>query len=264
MKKTISTILLIAIFFSITAVPAYAEEYSSQTEYTKAKDFVANINFDFFFSSSDLGEDVIADLKNIQDYITSHREYTMDDLCDLVEPAKTRVNANHATKYDYSSLLPTSKDVLNAKEKEVFNSNPIYGLSVLLQASYANSQEKGRFGSNTWATNGDAFRHALWNALGTQFTSESYMRRFATAHETGSSDYDPNSIDTKMDLRNNATGRSLVKSMDLPSNPPNGMVIPYLISNNIATATKNGKLVRFVVAGVQYSMLRATNSATTN
>ena len=87
MKKTISTILLIAIFFSITAVPAYAEEYSSQTEYTKAKDFVANINFDFFFSSSDLGEDVIADLKNIQDYITSHREYTMDDLCDLVEPA---------------------------------------------------------------------------------------------------------------------------------------------------------------------------------
>lgn len=52
--------------------------------------------------------------------------------------------------------------------------------------------------------------------------------------------------------------------MDLPSNPPNGMVIPYLISNNIATATKNGKLVRFVVAGVQYSTLRATNSATTN
>lgn len=149
MKKTVSTILLIAIFFSIAAVPAYAEEYSSQTEYTKAKDFVANINFDFFFSSSDLGEDVIADLKNIQDYITSHRDYTMDDLCDLVEPAKTRVNANHATKYDYSSLLPTSKDVLNAKEKEVFNSNPIYGLSVLLQASYANSQEKGRFGSNT-------------------------------------------------------------------------------------------------------------------
>ena len=124
MKKTVSTILLIAIFFSIAAVPAYAEEYSSQTEYTKAKDFVANINFDFFFSSSDLGEDVIADLKNIQDYITSHRDYTMDDLCDLVEPAKTRVNANHATKYDYSSLLPTSKDVLNAKEKEVFNSNP--------------------------------------------------------------------------------------------------------------------------------------------
>lgn len=69
MKKTVSTILLIAIFFSIAAVPAYAEEYSSQTEYTKAKDFVANINFDFFFSSSDLGEDVIADLKNIQDYI---------------------------------------------------------------------------------------------------------------------------------------------------------------------------------------------------
>ena len=105
------------------AASSHAEEYSSQTEYTKAKDFVANINFDFFFSSSDLGEDVIADLKNIQDYITSHRDYTMDDLCDLVEPAKTRVNANHATKYvnkthnidrvefAYSSGTTVSKEV---------------------------------------------------------------------------------------------------------------------------------------------------------
>ena len=131
-------------------------------------------------------------------------------------------------------------------------------------AEYANSQEEGRFGSNTWATNGDAFRHGLWNALGAHFTSQSYMEKFATAHETGSPDYNANSIDTQMDLKNNATGRSLVKTMDLPSNPPNGMVIPYLISNNIATATKNGKLVRFVVKGVQYSSLRATNSATTN
>ena len=119
MKKTVSTILLIAIFFSIAAVPAYAEEYSSQTEYTKAKDFVANINFDFFFSSSDLGEDVIADLKNIQDYITSHRDYTMDDLCDLVEPAKTRVNANHATKYDYCSLNYNTTQYKEALHEEV-------------------------------------------------------------------------------------------------------------------------------------------------
>lgn len=264
MKKTVPTVLLLVFCLLFATVTASAAEDSKQAEYAKARDFVANIDFDFFLTSSDLGDDIIADLNNIQDYITSHRDYTMDDLCAIVEPANVNISSSYGTRYDYSSLLPTSKDFLNDEEKAVFNSNPIYGLSVLLQASYANSQELGRFGSNTWATNGDAFRHALWNALGTHFTSESYMQRFATAHETGSPDYDPNSIDTKMDLKNNATGRSLVKSMDLPSNPPNGMMIPYLISNNIATATENGKLVRFVVAGVQYSTLRPTDSATTN
>lgn len=264
MRKFVSAIFLIAVCFSIFVVPVSAEEYSVQSEYERARDFVSNIDFDFFLSLPDLGDDVIADLKNIQNYITTHNNYTMTDICELTEPANTDSNIVLYTRYDYSSLLPTSKDLLNDEEKEVFNSNPAYGLSVLLQASYANSQEQSRFGSNTWATNGDAFRHALWNALGAHFTSESYMCRFATAHETGASGYNPNSIDTKMDLRNNASGRSLVKSMDLPSNPPNGMVIPYLISNNIATATKNGKLVRFVVGGVQYNTLKATDSATTN
>ena len=264
MKKIISMFLIFAMSITLFVCPVSAETQSYQNEYLEAEKYIANIDFNYFYNSTNIGDDVKKDLKRIQEFISAKEKYTIEDLNTVIEPANTNINNSSRAGYDYSKLLPTSKDVLNANEKVVFNSNPAYGLSVLLQASYANSQEAGRFGSNTWATNGDAFRHALWNALGAHFTSQSYMERFATAHETGSSDYNANSIDTQMDLKNNASGRSLVKSMVLPSNPPNGMVIPYLISNNIATATKNGKLVRFVVNGVQYSTLRATNSATTN
>ena len=52
--------------------------------------------------------------------------------------------------------------------------------------------------------------------------------------------------------------------MSLPSNPPNGMIIPYLISNNIASATANGQLVRFVVGGVQHNALMVTDLSTAN
>lgn len=44
----------------------------------------------------------------------------------------------------------------------------------------------------------------------------------------------------------------------------NGMVIPYLISEGIAGATTNGKVVRFYAAGKIYNSLIATDSSTTN
>lgn len=132
---------------------------------------------------------------------------------------------------------------------------------VLAQADYANKSEKGVFGSNSWGTNGDAYRHALWNAMGAKGVGDSYMAAFATAHETGSAGYNPNSIDTQMDLKNNAKGRELLKSMKFPSRPPNGMTIPYIIRNEIAKAVANGKMVRFVSGGKQYSYLMPTNSS---
>lgn len=263
MKKAITIILLLTLCISTVIVPVSAT-IDTTKKYDEAKKFISNIDFDYYYNLTDLGDDVKNDLKNIEEYVSSHSNYTMEDLNEIIVPADENESRLTRASYDYTKLLPTSKDMLNNQEKEIFNSNSAYGLSVLLQGSYANSQELSRFGSNTWGTNGDAFRHAVWNALGTYYTSESYMKKFATAHETGSADYDANSVDTKMDLQNNASGRSLFKSMNLPSDSPNGMAIPNLISNNIATATKNGKLVRFVVSGVQYSTLRATNSATSN
>lgn len=245
------------------AQPQLCDPYTDP-EAVIAVEFVSKIDFEFYLSYPGLGEDIISDLTNIHNYITSHKYYTISDLNKLIEPVKKSNERNPRTRYDYSTLLPSSKIDLNDEETEVFNSNPIFGLFVLLQAAYANDQELCRFGSNTLGTNGDAFRHALWNALGTYYSSESYMQSFATAHETGSAYYNPNSVETQMDLYNNSMGRTLVSYMNLPSDPPNGMTIPYLMGNYIASATAYGLLVRFVVGGVTYSTYRPTNSATTN
>lgn len=262
-KKIYSLLFLTVCFFTFV-LPVSAEEHPLQKEYDDAVKLISTIDFEYYTNSSTLGDDVKNDLERIQEYVSTHEQYTIEDLNAIIEPADTNQKSKSLSDYDYTKFLPTSKDVLNAEEKEIFNSNPAYGLSVLLQASYANDQEASRFGSNTWATNGDAFRHALWNALGTHYTSEAYMESFATAHETGSLHYNADSIDTKMDLQNNAAGRSLVQDMKLPVNPPNAMVIPYLISNNIAAATENGELVRFFANGVQYDVLISTDSATKN
>ena len=51
---------------------------------------------------------------------------------------------------------------------------------------------------------------------------------------------------------------------ELKSRPPNGMTIPYIIRNEIAKAVANGKMVRFVSGGKQYSYLMPTNSSSKN
>ncbi len=52
----------------------------------------------------------------------------------------------------------------------------------------------------------DALRHAYWSALMTRRTSAAFAERFATAHETGSSN---RPAATAMDQHNNAIGRAL-------------------------------------------------------
>jgi hypothetical protein len=60
----------------------------------------------------------------------------------------------------------------------------------------------------------DAYRHAFWNSINSRDISSEDAKKFADAHETGSTsynsksdDYDP--IATKMDLHNNWVGRQI-------------------------------------------------------
>ncbi len=229
-------------------------------------DYFNSFDFEECYISETLGEGIKYSLRKIEAYINEHNYYTIDDLNTVAEPIDVeRLSyTKSSASYDYSCLLPNSETLLNSQEIEIFNSNPAWGAVILVQADYANRMEKQFFGGNTWATNGDAFRHALWNAMGARGTSDSYMEAFATAHETGSPQYDPNNIDTQMDLYNNEMGRELLKNMTFPSRPANGMTIPYVIWNNIANAVANGQMRRFVANGTQYTYLIPTNSSSTN
>lgn len=243
-----------------------AESLYGNTEQHNIIRYFRSFDFSACYESKTLGQDVKEDLKKVETYIFQNGNPSLQELNEIVgkiEETNTPIT-RAATSYDYSRFLPVSEGQLNSKEKQVFNQNPSAGLIVLAQADYANKSEKQVFGSNSWATNGDAYRHALWNAMGAKGVGDSYMAAFATAHETGSAGYNPNSIDTQMDLKNNAKGRELLKSMKFPSRPPNGMTIPYIIRGEIAKAVANGKMVRFVSGGKKYTYLMPTNSSSKN
>lgn len=263
MKKFLLLFVSICIMLS-TAMSASAISISSMSNETM--DYFNSFDFEECYTSETLSNGVKDRLRTIEAYISEHSYYTLDDLNQIVDTidATKVISVASTESYDYSTLLPDSENKLNAQEIEIFNSNPTWGAVVLVQADYANRMEAQLFGSNTWATNGDAFRHALWNAMGARGTSDSYMESFATAHETGSTQYDPNSIDTQMDLHNNEMGRELLKGMSFPSRPANGMTIPYIIRTGIATAVANGQMKRFVANGARYDYLIPTNSSSSN
>jgi Skp family chaperone for outer membrane proteins len=270
-KFSIALCLMLAIAMcslSIVNTAALSMLSADVADNSDLKTKIGYIDFSYCYKSKTLGEDVKQDLKNVEKYIKQTKKYSLSDLNKLIKKAdKASFDTYSISKgTDYSKYLPTSKVQLNSYEKKVFNSNPTYGMVVLVQADYANKQEKNRFGSNTMGTNGDAFRHALWNAMGARGTSVKYMEQFATAHEKGSRNYNPRSVDTQMDLKNNAIGRNLLKSMKFPNRPPNGMTIPFIITTNIANAVNSGKMVRYVDVKKQkkYNKLIKTNSSSKN
>lgn len=264
--KKFSAFLIAACIASTMVSSVSAESISRKTEQHNIIAYLRSFDFSACYESETLGQDVKENLKKVENYISQNENPSLQELNGIVGKIE-ETNApitRAAASYDYSKYLPVSEDQLNSKEKEIFNQNPVAGLIVLIQADYANRSEKGVFGSNSWGTNGDAYRHSLWNAMAVEGVGDSYMAAFATAHETGSPGYDPNSIDTQMDLRNNAKGRELYKTMEFPSRPPNGMTITYIIRNEIAKAVADGKMVRFVSGGKQYSYLMPTNSSSKN
>ena len=259
MKKKLFSILIAAAcvvcsnVMSVTSTSAASMDEIAYTtvqssEYTDAKEFISKIDFAECYDIPNLDPELKSDLQAVENFVSTHTHYTMEEINSLVQPATQSQSMSFNNRrdllksgYDYSKLVPDSKSHLNAEDRKVFNSNPTLGLIVLVQGSYANSSEKNRFGNNTWATNGDAYRHALWNALGTYYAGSTYMASFATAHEKGASNYNPSSVDTKMDLQNNKSGRSLITSGFIPSNPKDNGLVSYEISKKVASAAKKRK-----------------------
>lgn len=134
---------------------------------------------------------------------------------------------------------------LNSKEKALYNQSPTKGLRCMQAGVTATSAAKSRFTSSVLHNgNGDAFRHAFWNALMVKLTGSSWASKWATAHEDGATNQP--SIEKSMDLSNNSYGRSLAGRV---GNVPDHVYIDQLLLD-----VKNGKLKR-----ISSNKLVATN-----
>ena len=108
MKKIISMFLIFAMSVTLFVCPVSAETQSYQNEYLEAEKYIANIDFNYFYNSTNIGDDVKKDLKRIQEFISAKEKYTIEDLNTVIEPANTNINNSSRAGYDYSKLLPTS------------------------------------------------------------------------------------------------------------------------------------------------------------
>ncbi len=92
-----------------------------------------------------------------------------------------------STKSGASDYLPEDIADLNDDEKGVFNSCPHDRLAVIIAAQYAFEGTSDLYSDGFSNGNADAFRHNLWNVIGSYGAGISYMSEFATAHKTGAS-----------------------------------------------------------------------------
>lgn len=95
-------------------------------------------------------------------------------------------------------------DKLTFEEKLLAAQDPVRALKAYYASLEAESKAKELYvEGQLYLGNGDAFRHAYWNALMVKRCGIEFAQQMATAHESDT----PEGLDKQMDLRNNAYGR---------------------------------------------------------
>ena len=110
---------------------------------------------------------------------------------------------------------------------------PTQSVKVFNNSSTASSTASSLYKAETlYLGNGDAFRHAYWNALNVKSVGADIAKAFANAHESET----PEGNDKTMDLRNNTVGRNIGRIYSNSSNAT--------IKNKVIEAVNQGRLYR--------------------
>jgi len=153
---------------------------------------------------SELTDDVIVTITDEIDSLkNNYPDLTEEQLDNYVMKRLEHISSNSIRLY---SSLPSDSNKLNAAEKALFKQNPVKGANVCLLAKYALDRASALFVSSTlYLGNGDAFRHAYWNARMTNSYGAAYAKQWGDAHESTT----PNGLDKSMDIFNNRRGREI-------------------------------------------------------
>lgn len=149
--------------------------------------------------------------KLIKDYKVKNPKTSEDEIVKVVaEDIANRVNninkVGATSSTDYLDSLITGS--LGPTEKNVFNSNPLFGAYVLADAKLAADSAAANY-TDLHNGKGDAYRHGLWQGLSAFHVGATYAKSFGDAHEK---DFPGPAIETTMDLFNNSVGRGIGSS----------------------------------------------------
>ena len=157
---------------------------------------------------------------------------TEDDFCEIYNIYET--NLAKGIELTDNEILTLLVKKINDKENQpstyaynIFGKNatkeelllvakyPTQSVKVFNNSSTASSTASSLYKAETlYLGNGDAFRHAYWNALNVKSVGADIAKAFANAHESET----PEGNDKTMDLRNNTVGRNIGRSYSNSSN----------------------------------------------
>ena len=142
---------------------------------------------------------------------------------------ETNREENHPSTYAYNILGK------NATKEELLlvAKYPTQSVKIFNNSSTASNTASSLYKAETlYLGNGDAFRHAYWNALNVKSVGADIAKAFANAHESET----PEGNDKTMDLRNNTVGRNIGRIYSNSSNAT--------IKNKVIEAVNQGRLYR--------------------
>lgn len=127
---------------------------------------------------------------------------------------------------------------LNPQEQALYDSNVWKGTQSLYYGKIAFDAADARYTVDVLHNgNGDAFRHAYWNALMVKHIDYNWAYDWATAHEEGAPNNPP--LEKEMDLYNNREGRLRVNTSRTDNQ----------ILSDMMSAVDNGGMKRFNTSG---------------
>lgn len=127
------------------------------------------------------------------------------------------------------------------EELKLVASHPIYATEVFNNSNIATQETNNLYNSNTtYLGNGDAFRHAYWNALNVKSVGSYWAAQFANAHESET----PDGLDKTMDLRNNDKDRYIGSQNINSSNSTIKSKVIQAVNDGVLWRIVNNKLVK--------------------
>lgn len=176
-----------------------------------------------------LTEDDFCEIYNIYETnLAKGIELTDNEILTLLVK-KINDKENQPSTYAYNILGK------NATKEELLlvAKYPTQSVKIFNNSSTASNTASSLYKAETlYLGNGDAFRHAYWNALNVKSVGADIAKAFANAHESET----PEGNDKTMDLRNNTVGRNIGRIYSNSSNAT--------IKNKVIEAVNQGRLYR--------------------
>lgn len=158
---------------------------------------------------------------------------------------ETNREENQPSTYAYNLLGK------NATKEELLlvAKYPTQSVKIFNNSSTASNTASSLYKAETlYLGNGDAFRHAYWNALNVKSVGADIAKAFANAHESET----PEGNDKTMDLRNNTVGRNIGRSYSNSSNAT--------IKNKVIEAVNQGRLYRLYNNNIKGKLITTDSS----